>query len=695
MGYLWLLKYNVLNLIPNQYKTMKHYFKLATAIILLIFFSCDKDDDKPVNTAPIIKTQSFNFSEDLGPNNIIGKVAATDPEGTALTYSITLPPGSMTVLLFEISTTGDLSLVEGKSLDYETATTHTVMVKVSDGDLSATATITINVIDVDENVAPVILAQTFSINENATVSTEIANIVATDANGHSLIYSISQNAFQNGVSSQPIFELLQSNSGELRLSTNSSLDFEQETTYTIEVTVTDGVLSAAADITINVTNVNEAPNITDGSTINDVAEDIADTVVIGTIVATDPEGDTIIYSIPLNPSNLFEINTNGEISLVAGKTLDYETAISHMITVNVSDGDAVSAESFTINVTDVAEALSSITVTTFAGSTMGDNNGTGTAAQFGSISDLLIGPSGNLFIADASNNTIRKINVTTKAVTKFSGSGNSNSNNGSAAAASYNYVSGFTYSTYLGRFFAADTGNHLIRQVATGGSVSDWAGTDRGYVDGNGSSAKLNNPTQVVTDASGNLYVVDRLNQNIRKITPQKLVSTFAGSNDPIGMNRDGNVDGTGTLAKFDTPFGIAIDGSGNLYVTDQGNHRIRKITPAGVVTTLAGSTPGFADGTGSAAKFSSPNGIAVDAAGNVFVSDSGNKRIRKITPNGVVTTVAGTGTQQITNGSFSAASFYAPNALAIDTAGNLYVGDTDGTQRLIRKITFNKTNNQ
>ena len=190
--------------------------------------------------------------------------------------------------------------------------------------------------------------------------------MASDANGNSLIYSISQNAFQNGVSSQPMFELLQNNSGELRLSSNRYLDFEQETTYEIEVTVTDGVLSAVADITINITNVNEAPVITDGSTIDDVAEDIADTVVIGTIVATDPEGDTIIYSIPLNPGNLFEINTDGEISLAAGKTLDYETATSHTITVNVSDGDAVSAESFTINVTDVVEAVSNVTVTTFA-----------------------------------------------------------------------------------------------------------------------------------------------------------------------------------------------------------------------------------------------------------------------------------------------------------------------------------------
>ncbi|WP_291867235.1 cadherin domain-containing protein [Maribacter sp.] len=669
---------------------MKHFFKTISILVLTLLFSCGKDDDAPVNTAPVIKAQTFNFSEDLGSNNIIGRIVATDPEEDALTYSITAPSGSITPALFKISTTGDLSLLEGVSLDYETTPTHTVIVQVSDGDLSATATITVNVIDVDENVAPVMAAQTFSVAENTNHGIEIADIIASDANGNTLSYSITQNAFVSSSNSTPIFELLNQNSSKLSIASGHALDFETKTSYTLTIEVSDGLLTETADIIINVTNINEAPVIGDGSVINDVAEDIADTVVIGTIDATDPEEDTIIYSLPLNPGNLFEINDDGEISLAAGKTLDYETATSHTLTVNVSDGDAVSAESITINVTDVVENASSITVTTFAGSTLGDTNGIGTAAKFGSIANIIVGPSGNLYIADASNNTIRKINVSTAAVTKFSGSGNDNSNDGSAAVASYDYVSGFTYSTYLGRFFAADTGNHLIRQVTTAGHVGFWAGTGRGYVDGNGATAMFNNPTQTVADASGNLYVVDRLNQNIRKITPQKLVSTFAGSNDPIPMNRDGSVDGTGTAAKFDTPFGIAIDGSGNLYVTDQGNHRIRKITPSGVVSTLAGSSPGFADGTGTAAKFSSPNGITVDASGNVYVSDSGNKRIRKITPSGVVTTVAGTGTQQITNGGFGSASFYATNAIAIDADGNLYVGDTDGTQRLVRKITFN-----
>lgn len=331
---------------------MKNYFKVITILSLFIIFSCSKDEVP--NAAPEIKAQSFNVSEDIESSSVIGKVVATDVEKGELIYSITIKPE-----LFEISNSGDIKLVAGASLDFETATSHIITVQVSDGELTASAKITINVVDVDENVAPVISAQTFSIAENATASTEIANIVASDANGNTLTYSISQNVFQNGVTSQPIFKLLQSNSGELRLGDKRSLNFETETSYTITIEVSDGVLSASADITINVTNVNEAPVITDSSTINDVAEDIADTVIIGSMVATDPENDTLNWSLSTNPNNLFEINNNGEISLASGKNLDYETATSHKITVTVTDTGSLSeTANYTINVTDVAEGAS-------------------------------------------------------------------------------------------------------------------------------------------------------------------------------------------------------------------------------------------------------------------------------------------------------------------------------------------------
>ena len=167
------------------------------------------------------------------------------------------------------------------------------------------------------------------------------------------------------------------------------------------------------------------------------------------------------------------------------------------------------------------------------------------------------------------------------------------------------------------------------------GVVSTLAGSTQGNTDGTGTSAQFDYPTGVAVDGAGNVYVADYDNHRIRKITASGVVSTLAGST-------QGNTDGTGTSAKFAYPRGVAVDGAGNVYVADQYNDRIRKITASGVVSTLAGSSSGYADGTGTSAKFYNPTGVAVDGAGNVYVADYYNHRIRKITASGVVSTLAG-----------------------------------------------------
>lgn len=187
----------------------------------------------------------------------------------------------------------------------------------------------------------------------------------------------------------------------------------------------------------------------------------------------------------------------------------------------------------------------------------------------------------------------------------------------------------------------------------------------------------MNNPKGMVKDAAGNLYVADHFNFVIKKITSSGAVTVFAGS-----LGNAGTDDGQGTAAKFNGPWGLAIDSDQNIYVADTYSNNIRKITPAGLVSTLAGSSTadhGSADGTGSAARFQYPKGVAVDTGGNVYVADTYNNTIRKITPAGVVTTVAGlagNGNNAYVNGIGSVARFNRPEGIAIDEMNNLYVAD-------------------
>ncbi|MEO8886979.1 MAG: putative Ig domain-containing protein, partial [Mucilaginibacter sp.] len=192
----------------------------------------------------------------------------------------------------------------------------------------------------------------------------------------------------------------------------------------------------------------------------------------------------------------------------------------------------------------------------------------------------------------------------------------------------------------------------------------------------------FNTPTSTAIDANGNLFVADWDNNRIKEISNTGVVSVFAGNGVPAG------VDGQGTAASLYHPDGITIDAAGNLYVGDEQNQLVRKITPGGLVSTLAGNNgiAGSANGTGTAASFSTPRGVAVDATGNVYVADQGNNMIRKITPVGVVTTYAGSATGGFTNGSIATATFATPTGVTLDAVGNLYV--TDASNNAIRKIT-------
>jgi hypothetical protein len=318
--------------------------------------------------------------------------------------------------------------------------------------------------------------------------------------------------------------------------------------------------------------------------------------------------------------------------------------------------------------------------TTLVTDNSGSANGVGTAASFNRPFGLAVDAAGNLYVADQGNDLIRKISPGAVVTTLAGIAGVPGSANGMDTLASFNKPFGVAVDA-SGNVYVADAGNNVIRSITPAGLVSTFAGTGVSGASNVPDSVSFNSPLSVAVDATGNVYVADYGNDLIRKITPAGITTTLAGSGSA------GSDDGTGTAATFDLPESIAIDAAGNLYVADNGNNLIRKITPAGVVTTFAGSgTAGSANGTGTAASFNSPFGIAVDAAGNVYVADSGNNLIRKITPAGAVSTLAGSGSKGTLNATGASASFNTPSGIAVDTQGNVYVADENNN--LIRQIT-------
>ena len=321
-------------------------------------------------------------------------------------------------------------------------------------------------------------------------------------------------------------------------------------------------------------------------------------------------------------------------------------------------------------------------VTTLAGSTTsGATDGIGTDAFFRNPWGIAADGSGNVYVADQGNLKIRKITAN-GIVTTLAGNGTQGATNGTGISTSFNYPSGVAVDA-AGNVYVADRENSKIRKISAAGIVTTLAGKGTpGATNGTGASASFSLPSGVAVDGSGNVYVADNENCKIRKITATGVVTNLAGN----GYN--GITDGAGTTASFNNPEGVAVDATGNVYVADTGNHKIRKITPAGAVTTLAGNgSSGTNDGTGTSGRFNNPMGIAVDATGNVYVADSGNHKIRKITLAGAVTTLAGSGAPDGNDGYGTAASFSNPRGIAVDISGNIYIGDFENHK--IRKITY------
>ena len=265
-------------------------------------------------------------------------------------------------------------------------------------------------------------------------------------------------------------------------------------------------------------------------------------------------------------------------------------------------------------------------------------------------------------------------------VSTYAGDGNFGFVNGPALTASFAQPKSLAIDA-IGNVYVID--HFVIRKISATGMVTTLAGDGtEGFADGPGATAKFNYPSGIAVDAHGNVFVADQGNSRIRKITPTGMVSTFAG-NGTVGF-----ADGTGSTAKFNNTYGVAVDANGNVFVADRGNYSIRKISPAGMVSTMAGNgTFGYADGVGSEARFRDFGGVAVDANGNIFVSEFFSSRIRKINPAGMVNTFAGNGTKGFADGDGTAAIFGCPNGVAVDAHGNVFVADECNYR--IRKITI------
>jgi sugar lactone lactonase YvrE len=296
-----------------------------------------------------------------------------------------------------------------------------------------------------------------------------------------------------------------------------------------------------------------------------------------------------------------------------------------------------------------------VSVATYAGNgTAGLQNGSALSAEFNLPIDVVLDLSGNLYVAEQGNNVIRKISPA-GVVSTYAGDGTAGYKDGAALSAEFNGPEGMVVDD-VGNLYVSDSQNNVIREITPLGAVSTYAGDGiAGYKDGAALSAEFAGPNGLAIDKSRNIYVADFFNNVIRAISNAGQVITYAGNGTPGLQN------GAASSAEFHIPSGIALDGSGNLYVAEASNKAIRKIAPGGAVSTYASN-------------FTSPVRVAIDVPGNLYVSD--NNTIKKVTSEGTVSNYAGNGTAGFVNGVLLSAEFNTPIGIASDALGNLAIAD-------------------
>ena len=377
--------------------------------------------------------------------------------------------------------------------------------------------------------------------------------------------------------------------------------------------------------------------------------------------------------------------TSGELNQPDGVKLD---SLGHMYISDLGNNRvrAVSPAGIVIPGTGLINTIAGNGTAGYSG-----DGGAATLADLYSPNGVVVDSAGNVYIVDASNNRVRKVNASSGIITTVAGNGTAgySGDGGPGTNAQLNDPTGVAIDT-SGNIYIAEYNNCRIRKVAaTTGIITTVAGNGTAGYSGDGgqaTSASLAYPQGVAVDASGNIYIADSSNNRIRKVTISTGIITTVAGNGTAGYSGDG---AAATSAKLNEPFGPVIDASGNIYIPDLFNYRVRKVTVStGIITTVAGNgTEGYTGDGGAAtsAELNFPWSVAFDSAGNFYISDSNNARIRKVTiSTGIITTVAGNGVRGYSGdgGVATSAELYNPYGVAVDSAANIYIAD-DGNSRI------------
>ncbi|WP_051638328.1 IPT/TIG domain-containing protein [Maribacter sp. Hel_I_7] len=500
------------------------------------------------------------------------------------------------------------------------------------------------------------------------------------------IISFSFEKANNSVLDSSLFAVVNENEGTITINAPNGLDVS-ELVPTIEISEfasinPTGVQNFNSDVTYTVT-------AEDSTTKDYIAKFLYEEITIDSMEPTNGPKNTIVtftgdnFGTNIENIQVFFDDIEAEVQQVNQTSITtvlppkaYSGIVKIIIGEQEFDGFVFDYEISDVNVSIITGSIDS-----------GFVNGSASIAQFSRPNDITVGVDGNLYVSDTGNNSVRKVTyefidnlLAGISVTTLAGNGNYGFANGSGQDAQFDAPVGIT-SDSNGNIYVADLFNNSIRAITPSGEVTtllDLNSSELIPILGQNFSF---NPDGLAIDDEDNLYITERSSHSILKVAFSGEISRIAGD------GTSGYVDGNGTSAKFSYPKDIAVDSNGNLYVTDNGNNVIRKISTSGDVSTFAGSTvSGFSNGTGAIASFNYPQGITIDSQDNLYVVDVGNHSIRKIDMLGSVTTLAGNGISGFTSGIGSQAMFNQPRGISIDTNGNLYVADSGNNS--IRLIT-------